>query len=188
MYTLWQDFHYGARVLRKSPGFSAIAIIALALGVGANTALFSVVNAVLLRPLPYQSPDELVTLYATDSRREAEYPAAPAAYLFWKQQNAVFTDVAALSNKGWTANLTAIGEPERLQGFEVSANLFALLGISPALGRTFLAEEDRPGAHQVVVVSYGLWQRSFGGDPSVVGRALTLEIVSRVVEIILAYP
>ena len=174
MQTLLQDLRYGARMMLKKPGFTAIAVITLALGIGANTAIFSVVNAVLLRPLPYQKADELTTLYLTNSRGEFEWPLSPAVYLNLKSQNSVFTDVAALSNKGWPANLTGGVEPERLQGFQVSANIFQVLGVAAEQGRTFLVEEDRPGANRVVVISHELWQRRFGGASDLIGRSITL--------------
>jgi putative ABC transport system permease protein len=168
-----QDLRYGIRMLWKNPGFTAIAIITLALGIGANTAIFSVVNAVLLQPLPYARPDELVTIYNTPGGEE-RWPFSPMAYLNLKSRSTVFADLAALSNKGWPANLTGDGEPERLQGYQVSANLFPLLGINAAQGRTFVSEEDRPGANQVVVLSHELWQRRFGADPQIIGQSLTL--------------
>ncbi len=176
MESLIKDIRYGMRSLLKHPGFAAVAVITLALGIGANTAIFSVVNAVLLQPLPYRNADELVLVQLNPGGESADarYPFSPALYLQLKSQNTVFTDVAALSNKGWPANLTDAGEPERLQGFQVSADLFSVLGVAPELGRTFVIEEDRPGANQVVVISHELWQRRFGGDRSVVGRKLTL--------------
>jgi len=173
MQTLWQDLRYGARMLVKNPGFTCVAILTLALGIGANTAIFSVVNAVLLQPLPYARADELVVMYKTPGG-ETRWPFSPPAYLDMKRRSTTFTDVAALSNKGWAANLTEWGEPERLQGFQVSANLFLLLGVKAALGRTFMAEEDRPGANRVVALSHELWRRRFGADPQAVGRTLTL--------------
>src|SRR5262245_42286466 len=168
-----QDARFGLRMLAKNPGFALIAIFTLSLGIGANTAIFSVVNAVLLQPLPFAKADELVAMYRTPGG-EARWPFPPAAYLNLKSRNTVFNDIAALSNKGWPVNLTNWGEPERLQGFQVSANLFPLLGVKAALGRTFLAEEDRPGANRVVALSHELWQRRFGADPQVIGRAITL--------------
>ena len=173
MNTLFQDVRYGLRVLWKNPGFTVIAALTLALGIGANTAIFSVVNAVLLQPLPYAKADELVTIYNTPGGDE-RWPLSPQAYLNLKTHNTVFADVAALSNKGWPANLTGDGNPERLQGFQVSANLFSLLGVAPQRGRAFLGEEDRPGANRVVMLSHEFWRRRFGADPQVVGRALTL--------------
>jgi len=171
-----QDLRYGLRMLWKNPGFTLIAILTLALGIGANTAIFSVVNAVLLQPLPYAKADELAAIYLRTDRDPAEsgFPFSPAGYLNLKNHNTVFTDVAALSNKGWPANLIGAGEPERLQGFQVSANLFPLLGASAELGRTFVAEEDRPGAPHVVVLSHELWQRRFSGAKDILGRQLAL--------------
>ena len=171
--TLWQDLRYGFRLLLKTPGFTFIAVLTLTLGIGANTAIFSVVNAVLLQPLPYANADELVIFYNTEGG-DTRWPLSPVNYLSLKSRNSVFTDVAALSNKGWPANLTGGGEPERLQGFQVSANLFPLLGVAPQQGRVFLSEEDRPGQNRVVVLSHELWQRRFATDPEVIGQALTL--------------
>jgi putative ABC transport system permease protein len=170
---MFQDLRYGVRMLFKEPGFTAVAVLTLALGIGANTAIFSVVNAVLLQPLPYAKADELVLIYNTPGG-DMQWPFSPLSYLQLKARNSVFTGIAALSNKGWAANLTGLGEPERLQGFQVSANLFPLLGVAPELGRDFLSDEDRPGANRVVVLSNGLWQRLFASDPQIVGQALTL--------------
>src|SRR5262245_12814263 len=170
---MYQDLRFGLRMLLKKPGFTAIAVLTLALGIGANTAIFSVVNAVLLQPLPYANADELVGIFRTPGG-ETRWPFPPAAYLNLKSRNTVFNDIAALDNRGLPANLTGWGEPERLQGFKVSANLFTLLGISMRQGRTFLPEEDRPGANRVVVISHELWQRRFGADPQLIGRALNL--------------
>ncbi len=173
---MFQDLRYGLRMLWKNPGFTLIAILTLALGIGANTAIFSVVNAVLLQPLPYAKADELAAIYLRTDRDPADsgFPFSPAGYLNLKNHNTVFTDVAALSNKGWPANLIGAGEPERLQGFQVSANLFPLLGASAELGRTFVAEEDRPGAPHVVVLSHELWQRRFSGAKDILRRQLAL--------------
>jgi putative ABC transport system permease protein len=173
MQTLWQDMRFGARMLMKNPGFTLVAVITLALGIGANTAIFSVVNAVLLQPLPYAKADELVQIYTTPGGEDI-WPFPPAAYLNLKSRNTVFTDIAALDNTGLPANLTGWGEPERLQGYKVSSNFFTLLGVTMRQGRTFLPEEDRPGANHVVVVSHELWQRRLGGDPQLIGRALNL--------------
>ena len=170
---MFQDLRYGVRMLFKEPGFTAVAVLTLALGIGANTAIFSVVNAVLLQPLPYAKADELVLIYNTPGG-EIRWPFSPVSYVKLKERNNVFTGIAALSNKGWAANLTGLGEPERLQGFQVSANLFPLLGVAPALGRTFLSEEDRPGENRVVVLSNELWRRLFASDRQIVGQALTL--------------
>jgi len=168
-----QDLRFGLRMLRKKPGFTLVAVFTLALGVGANTAIFSVVNAVLLQPLLFAKADELVVISRTRGGEE-RWPFPPAAYLDLKRRNTVFAGVAALSNKGWPANLTGAGDPERLQGYQVSANLFPLLGAAAESGRTFLDEEDRPGGNRVVVLSHELWVRRFGGDKQIIGRALTL--------------
>ncbi len=169
-----QDIRFGLRMLLRNPGVTAIAVLTLALGMGANTAIFSVVNAVLLRSLPYERADELTMIYTTDLQGEGHGPVSPVAYLSLKSRNDVFTDLAALSNKGWPVNMTGAGEPERLQGFQVSANLFQTLGVLPAEGRTFLDEEDRPGSNHVVVLSHDFWQRRFGGDLAVVNSSITL--------------
>ncbi|HKG12700.1 MAG TPA: ABC transporter permease [Pyrinomonadaceae bacterium] len=168
-----QDLRYGLRTLRKHPGFTAVAVIALALGIGANTAIFSVVNTVLLRPLPYKDPDRLVMVWedATRSGYPRDTPAA-ANFVDWRDQNGVFEGMAALADQSF--NLTGMGDPERLEGKRASANLFGLLGVEPLLGRGFLPEDDRPGGPRVAVLSHGLWQRRFGSDPKVVGRSLEL--------------
>ena len=176
IHTFTQDIRYGVRMLLKNPAFTLLAIITLALGIGANTAIFSVVNAVLFRSLPYVNADELVSVFMSSRGDEPEsrIPFPPAGFLNLKANSKSFSDVAALSNKGWPVNLTNAGEPERLQGFQVSSNLFSLLGINPEQGRTFSPDEDRPGSNNVVVLSNDFWQRGFGSDASVVGRTLTL--------------
>ena len=171
--TLWQDLRYAIRMLRHDAPFTVVAVLTLALGIGMNTAIFSIVNAVLLQPLPFANADALVTIYNT-SGGESKFPLSPIAFLNLKRNNSVFTDVAALSNKGWAANLTGRGEAERLQGFQVSANLFSLLGAAPRQGRAFVEDEDRPGGNHVVILSNELWQRRFGGDPQIVGQTITL--------------
>jgi putative ABC transport system permease protein len=158
-------------MLLKKPGFTAVAVLALALGVGANTAIFSVVNGVLLRPLPFKDPDRLVRLGEWSQQVPGESIAYPN-FLDWREQNHVFDGIAATQFDSY--NLTGVDEPERLQGRNVSANFFDLLGVTPALGRSFTADEDRPGAERVCVISYGVWQRRFGGDGKIVGRQVTL--------------
>jgi predicted permease len=173
LHSIWQDLRYGLRSLAKNPGFTAVALIALALGIGANTAIFSVINTVLLRPLPYQDPGRLVVVW--EDRTKNGYPRdTPAAGNFndWREQNQVFEGMAAVANMSF--NLTGAGEPERIDGRRVSAGLFPLLGVEPQLGRAFLPEEDQPGVGRVVLLSHGLWQRRFGADPALIGRALTL--------------
>jgi putative ABC transport system permease protein len=168
-----QDLGYGLRMLWKNPGFTVVAVIALALGIGANSAIFSVVNTVLLRPLPYQDPDRLVMVWEDNTK--AGYPRdtpAAANYVDWRDQNQVFEGMAAIADMSF--NLTGTGEPERIDGRRVSANLFPLLGVEPQIGRAFLPEEDQPGGNRVVVMSHGLWQRRFGSDANIKGKSLTL--------------
>ncbi|HEX8775370.1 MAG TPA: ABC transporter permease [Pyrinomonadaceae bacterium] len=172
MNTLWQDLRYGLRMLLKNPGFAVIAVIALALGIGANAAIFSVVNAVLLRSLPYDDPDRLIVLRENKIPQFPEFSVSPGNFLDWQKQNTVFEKLAAI--RGFSYNLVGTGEPERLRGARISAGLFEMLGVKPAQGRTFLAEEDQPGRDSVVILSNSLWQRRFGADPNILGRALTL--------------
>jgi putative ABC transport system permease protein len=169
---LRQDLRYGLRTLAKNPAFTSIAIVALALGIGANSAIFSVVDAVLLRPLPFKKPEQLVMLW--ENATHLGFPKntpSPANFLDWQKQAGAFTGMAAMVERSF--NLTGVGEPERLDGRRVSANLFDLLGVRAVLGRTFVPDDDRPGSH-VVLLSYSLWQRRFGSDPNVIGRALAL--------------
>jgi putative ABC transport system permease protein len=169
---LLQDLRYGLRTLVKNPAFTSIAVLALALGIGANSAIFSVVDAVLLRPLPFKNPNQLVMLW--ENAAHLGFPRdtpSPANFLDWQKQAISFTGMAAMSER--SLNLTGVGEPERLEGRRVSANLFELLGVSARLGRTFVPEDDKPGTH-VVLLSHSLWQRRFGSDPDVIGRALIL--------------
>ncbi len=167
------DLRYALRQQRKNPGFTIVAVIALALGIGAITAIFSVVNTVLLRPLPYKDPERLLMVWeeATKSGYPQDTPAA-ANFVDWRDQNQVFEGMAAIADTSF--NLTGSGDPERLEGRLVSANLFPLLGVEPEVGRVFTAAEDQPGSERVVVLSHRLWQRRFGGDPSIVGKTLTL--------------
>jgi putative ABC transport system permease protein len=170
---LLQDIRFSVRTLRKSPGFTVFAVLALALGLGANAAIFSVVDAVLLRSLPFRNADRLVELWEDASHFGFPLaPLAPANSVDWKRRNHVFEDMAAL--KGDLYALTGAGTPEQVEGSPVTANLFPLLGISPILGRSFSAEEDRPGGPRVALIGYGLWQRRFGGDPSIVRREIWL--------------
>jgi len=173
MHTLWQDLLFGMRMLVRQPGFTLVAVVVIALGIGANTAIFSVANTVLLRPLPYQNPDELMMVWETAPKIGFPHSdVAPANFIDWRDQNRVFTQIAAFG--GASMSLTGRGEPERIVGERVSASLFPLLGVAPALGRVFTVEEDRPEAPNVIVLSHGLWQRRFGSDPGLVGQTLTL--------------
>ena len=171
MNTLWQDIRFAVRMLLKNWSVTAIIVVVLAMGIGANTAIFSVVNAALLRPLPYAEPDKLVRL-SEDSPQVPQMSISYPNFLDWREQNKVFSGIAALQFR--SLNLTGTGEPERLPGRAVSAELFDVLGVKPALGRSFAAEEDRPGANPVCIVSYGLWQRRFGSDPTLVGKQITM--------------
>jgi putative ABC transport system permease protein len=173
METLLLDLRYSIRTLLKTPGFSTVAIIALALGIGANTAIFSVFNAVLLRPLPYKDPAQLVMIYqSVPQKGDARRSVSPANFLDWKNQAQTFEQVAAFLP--FAANLTGIGEPERVQGALVSASFFSLLGVEPILGRGFVTQEEQRGSHRVVVLSHGLWQRCFGADRDVLGKVMSL--------------
>ena len=170
----WQDLRFGVRMLRRNPGFTLLAIIVLALGIGANTAIFSVINAVLLRPLPYRDPGRLVLVKESLPKTGwLMLSASPAEYLDYKEGNHVFSDIAAFNDL--SLNLTGRGEPERVQAARVSASLFPLLGSEPLRGRAFLPEEDQVGRNNVVILGYGLWQRNFGSDPSIVGQTVRLD-------------
>ncbi|MFP5261920.1 MAG: ABC transporter permease [Blastocatellia bacterium] len=174
METLIQDLRYGLRAMLKSRGFTAVAVIALALGIGANTAIFSVIDAVLLRPLPYKDAERLTLIWHSYPQINlAEASICPPCYREYRDMTTSFEQVA--TQTGWSVNLTGTGEPERLQGSRVSYNYFATLGAEPAYGRGFLAEEDQPGNNRVVVISHGFWVRRFGSDPNAVGSTLTLD-------------
>ena len=173
METLLKDIRYGIRGLRQRPGFALVAILTLALGIGANTAIFSVVNAVLLKPLPFKDPDRLVIVW--EDAAFAGFPRntpAPANYFDWKSQNRSFEDMAATASTSF--NLTGDGEPERIAAHQVSANFFPLLGVQPLLGRAFLQEEDREGGNKVALLSYQLWQTRYAGASDIVNRSIQL--------------
>jgi putative ABC transport system permease protein len=176
----WQDLRYGARMLLKNPGFTLVAVLALALGIGANTAIFSVVNAVLLKPLPYYDPQRLVLVTEVppekDGVRGGEY-AGSIDYVLWQAESKAFEHLVAF--RSGNAFLTGRGEPERLDSVWATANLFPALGVAPQLGRAFTPEEDRPGGPRVAILSHSFWQRRFGGDPAILGQWLTLDRESR---------
>lgn len=172
IHTFLSDLRYGARLLRQSPAFSAVAVVALALGIGANTAIFSSVQALLLRALPYHEPDRLVMVWEDASFFSfPKNTPAPGNYFEWKAQNRVFTGMAA--TRGTVANLTADGPPEQIIGRLVTANFFEVLGTPPVIGRAFTEEEDRTNPN-LVILSYGLWQRRYAGDPTVVNRSILM--------------
>jgi putative ABC transport system permease protein len=169
--TLIQDLRYNFRVLRRTPGFTAVIILTLALGIGATTGIFSVVNAILLRPLPFDNPDQLVVVWGTQPKLN-KAPVSPANFLDLKRRNNVFDRVGAFQATSF--NLTGASDPLRLRGAAVTADVLPLLGVKTAAGRGFLPEEGRPDNNQVTMLSYDLWQRSFGSDPHIVGQRLTL--------------
>ncbi|MGH9818425.1 MAG: ABC transporter permease, partial [Candidatus Acidiferrales bacterium] len=173
METFLQDVKYGARMLAKSPAFALVAILTLALGVGANTAIFSVVNAALLRPLPYPDPNQLVMVWANVERRggPAQEWTNPADLHDWRTQNQVFAEMAAVG--GDEATLSGDGEAAQLSAAVITHQMFRVLRTPPALGRDFTAAEDQPNGPNVVILSHRLWQRRFGSDPNIVGRAIT---------------
>jgi putative ABC transport system permease protein len=173
MQTLWQDLRYGLRMLLGKMGFTLVAVITLALGIGANAAIFSVINSVLLRPLPYPQPERLVWIWGTNPSADIKQESASLPdFVDWKTQSQSFAAMGGFAN--FSPILTGAGEPERLTGAVVMDGFFATLGVSPQLGRAFTSDEDRPGAQRVVVISHGLWQRRFGGDTQITGRKITL--------------
>ena len=172
--TVAQDVRYGLRTLARAPGFTVAAVLALALGIGATTAIFSVVDAVLLRPLPYDHPDRLAVVLTRGTG-----PVAPGNFVDWRRDASSFDRMGAAES--WGTNLGGEGRPEHVEGVRVTSDIFPLLGVRPQLGRIFTPDEDQPGKAQVVVLGHRLWQRRFGGDASVVGRSITLDGVPHVV-------
>ena len=172
MERIWQDVRFGVRTLIKTPGFTFIAIAALALGIGANSAIFSVVNAILLRPLAYSKPEQLVLINHFYKTINLNASVSAFGYKHYVDNAKSFSSIAALT--GWAVNLTGEGEPERLAGRSVSTNFFSTLQAQPAFGRTFADGEDQDGRNRVVVLSHSFWQRRFGGEPSVLNRNLAL--------------
>jgi putative ABC transport system permease protein len=171
MATLWQDVKYGIRVLRTSPGFTAVTIQTLALGIGINAAIFSVLHAVLLRPLPYEDADRVVRIDETSGR--GGIGVSPPNFRDFQKQNRSFEQVGAYTGNNFV--LTGSAEPMRVEGLKVSHNLLSLLGVRPLLGRSFLPEEEWPGQDQVAIVAHSLWQRRFNGDAGLVGRNILLD-------------
>jgi len=165
------DVRYAIRMLAKSPAFTFIAVLTLALAIGANTAIFSVVNAVLLRPLPYPNADQLIRVFGTQPTLD-EAPTSPANFLEWRNENQVFSRIATWNGQGF--NLTGTDKPERVIGARVSSDIFQLLGVQPLLGRDFTADEDRDGADRVVILSYEFWQSRFAGDLNAIRQTIKL--------------
>jgi putative ABC transport system permease protein len=170
----WRDVKFGLRALWRNPGFTAVALVTLGLGIGANAAIFSVVNAVLLRPLPFPESDRIVMVRKTDVRRNiTRGTASPAEYLDWRERNHSFKELA-----GWTAgyyNLAGAAEPEQVWGARVTANFFDVFRVTPVVGRAFRPDEEQPGSGQVAILSYRFWQNHFGGSPDVLGRSITVD-------------
>jgi putative ABC transport system permease protein len=175
MMTVIQDFRYGFRMLAKSPGFTFVVVITLALGIGANTAIFSMVHSVLLQRLPFKDPGQLYTLWERNLKMSYEQnPPAAANFRDWRERNGVFEQMAAFDSSR-TFNLAGGGNPERVDGAAVSPVLFELLGVKPLWGRTFAGGEDQPGRDEVVLLSYALWQRRFGADRAAVGKTISID-------------
>jgi len=174
MNSLWQDLRFGARALLKNPGFSLIAMLTLALGIGANTAIFSVVNAVLLRPLPFNEPERLVMVWnrGAEAAGGDRTPLAVADLLDWRAQSRSYAEIGAFQNMMF--NFTGGDSPERVQAAGVTANFFSMLGAQPSLGRSFSPDEERPGAQRVALLSDGFWRKHFAADPQVLGRTINL--------------
>jgi putative ABC transport system permease protein len=170
--SLLQDLRYGVRMLRKNPGFTAVAVLTLALGIGANTAIFSVVNAVLLRPLPYSNPQQLMVIRETSPSVGIHSPSYPD-FLDWRKQSRTIAHMAVINNRAF--NLSGVAQPENIVGYAVSPNCLSMLGVRPVLGRDFLPAEEAPGAAPVVMLSYALWQSHLGADPNAVGKSITLD-------------
>jgi putative ABC transport system permease protein len=175
MQALWQDLRYGARMLAKNPGFTAVAILTLAVGIGANTAMFSYLNAWLIKPLPYPQADQLLIFESHDKKRglTGEYLTSTASFLDFQKQNNAFEQTVGWA--GWNFNLTGDGTPALVEGGRVSWNYFDVLGAKPLLGRTFTQDEDGPGTPHVAILSQGLWQARYAGDPKIIGRDIKID-------------
>src|SRR5258708_1222699 len=173
MEALLQDLRYAVRLLVKRPGFTAVVVLALGLGIGANSAIFSVVNALLLRPLPYRASERLVWIWEQNlGNNIKEEPASPPNLADWRNQCTSFDGVTGFSRAGIT--LTSDAEPEQIPAAAITGDFFSVLGVDPVLGRAFLPEEDTPGNNHVVILSHGIWQRRFGSDPNIIGTSITL--------------
>jgi putative ABC transport system permease protein len=181
----WQDLKFAARMLRRTPGFAAVVVLTLALGIGANSAIFSVIDGILLQPLPYGDPDRLVIVWENNLRRSNPHNVvSPPNFLDWQAQNHVFSEMSYVSDL--RGNLTGRGEPEQIVAEYVSANFFSVLGVNPILGRGFTPENGEDGKDKVVALSYGLWKRRFGGDTGIVGK--TIELNGKVLTIVGVMP
>ena len=172
MTALMQDLRFSFRMLAKSPAFTAVAVLTLALAIGANTALFSVVNGVLLNPLPYPQPDRLVTLHESKPNFNTGSISYPN-FLDWQKENHTLSSMAVA--RPYSFSLTNLGEAEQIQGDFVTSDFFSILGVKPVMGRTFLAADDQIGAPPVAMISAGFWKRKLSGAPDVIGKNLTLD-------------
>jgi predicted permease len=171
-----QDIRFGARMLRKAPGFTVVAVLALALGIGANSAIFSVVNAILLRPLPYRDAERLTIIYHGYTKLKMKnVTVSPIGFDYYRKNLRSYESIAALTPWRVPANLTSGGDPQRVRSLGVTGNFFNVLGVQPLLGRAFNDEDDQPGKNRVLMLSYGLWQQRFGGDRGIVGKDVTLD-------------
>src|SRR6266545_1946397 len=180
MDSLLRDLKFSARSLLKRPALTIIAILTLAIGIGANSAIFSVVNALLLKPLPFPDPDRIVALWdKVPSRGLERNEVAVPNYLDWRAQNKTFEQVGLYS--WWSTNLTGTDSPERVQGFQVTPNFLDIVGVKPMMGRGFSAEEDQPGKEAVALLTYNLWQRRFGADANIVNKTISTNGISRTV-------
>jgi putative ABC transport system permease protein len=175
MDSIIKDIRYGVRGLLKRPGFTVIALVALALGIGANTAIFSLVNAVVLRPLPYPDPDRLVWVFGNIRSGGNRASVSPPDFLDYRSQNKTFEQFAASGTSPLAVNLTGSGDPERVMASSVTGNYFDTFGITPAMGRGFTLENEKTGQDQVTVLSHAFWQKRFAGDPNIVGKTITLD-------------
>src|SRR5436190_1640800 len=180
MGSLFNDIRYAIRNLIKRPGFTAIAVITLAIGIGANSAIFSAINALLLKPLPIPSQDRVVAIWDKNPSRGVEHnEVAFANYLDWRAQNHSFDQLAL--ERWWSTNLTGGDMPERIQGFLVTTNFFEVVGVKPAQGRNFLDEENQPGKDRVAIIAHSVWQRRFGSDPAIINKTITTNGIARTV-------
>src|SRR5215207_3493662 len=174
--TVWQDMRYGVRTLVKSPAFTVVAVLSLALGIGANTAIFSVVNSILLRPLPYPESERVMAVWHTPPQESFpgadRFSVSPGNYLDWKEQGRAFEQMAVYQYAG--LSLSAGADPVPVTGAAVSSDFFSVLRTQVDRGRAFFPEEEQPGREQVVILGHGLWQRAFGADPNLIGRTVTL--------------
>ena len=180
MESLRSDIRYAIRNLLRRPGFTIIAVITLALGIGANTAIFSAINALLLKPLPFPELDRVVAIWdKLPSRGVMHNEVTVANYLDWQAQSQSFEQLALY--RWWSANITAIDPPERIQGFLVTANFFDAMNMKPVMGRNFSPEENQPGKDAVAIITHSLWQRRFGGDPNILNKTITINSVVRTI-------